>query len=55
MNSGYWACHHGGDGVQTDLGKEEISAAVQSGKGTLWVDIDIRDPEAVALLSGIDN
>lgn len=53
MNSGYWGCYHGGGDVRTNLSRDEIAAAVASGTGTLWVDIDVRDPEAVALLSEI--
>src|SRR5678816_778498 len=53
MKSGYWGCYHGGGDVRTDLSRDEIAAAVASGTGTLWVDIDVRDPEAVALLSHV--
>jgi len=53
MNSAFWACYHGGDGVRTDLDVEAIRSALESGTGTLWVDIDIRDPQAVALLSDV--
>ena len=53
MNSGYWGCYHGGSDVRTNLSRDEIAAAVASGTGTLWVDIDVRDPEAVALLSDV--
>ena len=53
MNSRYWACYHDGGTVRTTLSVEEIDAAVRSGTGTLWVDIDIRESEAVALLSDV--
>src|SRR5215212_3381407 len=53
MNSAYWSCYHDGGNVRTDLSAEEIDAAVRSETGTLWVDIDIREPEAVALLSDV--
>ena len=53
MNSAFWACYHGGDSVRTDLDVDEIRSALESGTGTLWVDIDIRDPQAVALLSDV--
>jgi magnesium transporter len=50
-----WSCYHetpGGQG-QTDLSVDQIRAALASGKGTLWVDIDMRKPEEVALLSDV--
>ncbi len=53
MNPAYWACYHNGDSVRTSLDEKEIADALHSGTGTLWVDIDIRDPEAVALLSDV--
>ena len=53
MNSAFWACYHGGDSVRTDLDVDGIRSALESGTGTLWVDIDIRDPQAVALLSDV--
>ncbi len=49
-----WACYHDGPaGVRTDLGPDEIKAALESGKGTLWVDIDMRNPDEVALLNDV--
>jgi len=39
--------------VRTDLSVDEIRDAVRSGVGTLWVDIDIRDPEAVAIMKDV--
>lgn len=53
MNSAFWACYHDGSSVRAGLSVEEIRDAVQRGGGTLWVDIDIRDPEAVALMSDV--
>ena len=53
MTTGYWACHNDAGAVKTDLTPAEIAAAVNSGTGTLWVDIDNRDPEAVQLLSDV--
>jgi magnesium transporter len=53
MNSAYWACYRDDSGVRTGLDVDQIRAAVDSGTGTLWVDIDIRDPQAVALLSDV--
>ena len=54
MNSAYWGCYHSGGGeVRANLSRDEIKAALESGTGTLWVDVDVRDPEAVALLSDV--
>jgi hypothetical protein len=45
MIPGVWSClHQPNDTVKTDLSDEEIRAAVSSGEGTIWVDIDIRNP-----------
>jgi magnesium transporter len=52
--SGVWSCQHDASGLKrTGLTVEEIRSAVAAGTGTLWVDIDIREPRAVALLSDI--
>lgn len=49
-----WSCFNEGPGsVRTGLSVDEVRAAVESGKGTLWVDIDMRNPTAVALLSDV--
>lgn len=53
MTSGFWGCHHDGGTVCTDLTAEQIRDAVESASGTLWVDVDVRDPQAVALLSDV--
>jgi magnesium transporter len=53
MNSAFWACYHDGGNVRTDLSVDEIREAVGAGTGTLWVDIDVRDAEAVALMSDV--
>jgi len=53
MTSGYWACFHDGDSVRTGLTVDEMRDAVRSEAGTLWVDIDIREPDAVAILSDV--
>lgn len=54
MNSAYWGCYHSGGGdVRANLSRDEIKSALASGTGTLWVDVDVRDPEAVALLSEV--
>jgi magnesium transporter len=50
---GRWSCFHGEQQTKTDLSIEEIKSALDSGQGTLWVDIDMRNPEDVALLSGV--
>ncbi len=49
-----WNCHHQPDGVtKTGLSSDEIKSVVEAGTGTLWVDIDNRRPEEVALLSDV--
>ena len=53
MNSGFWACYHDGNGVRSELSVPEIVSALEQGTGTLWVDIDIREPQAVALLGEV--
>ena len=51
---GRWSCFRDTEApAKTDLNAEEIKAALESGKGTLWVDIDMRNPEDVALLSDV--
>jgi magnesium transporter len=40
-------------GVRNNLSRDEIAKAVAAGAGTLWVDIDTRSPEQVALLSDV--
>jgi magnesium transporter len=52
--SGMWSCQHDGlETVRTDLTIEEIRSAIASGAGTVWVDLDIRNPESAALLSDV--
>ena len=53
MNSGLWGCYHADGAVRSNLSRDEIDSALKSGIGTLWVDIDIRDPAAVAMLSDV--
>ena len=54
MISGLWSCHHDAAGdVSVGLTVDDITRALESGAGTLWVDIDNRDPEAVRLLSDV--
>ena len=49
-----WACYHDSPGeARTELGVEEIRKALESHKGTLWVDIDMRNPDEVALLADV--
>ena len=49
-----WSCYFDPSGASsTDLSVEEIRASLESGKGTLWVDIDNRKPEQVALLRDV--
>ena len=46
-----WSCYYGPrEGIQQRLPVEEIRKALSSGEGTLWVDIDTRKTEQVALL-----
>lgn len=54
MIPGLWSCYHDAEGgVETNISIESMTRALQSGVGTLWVDIDVRSPEAVALLSTV--
>lgn len=51
-----WSCYHDpGGGIRQNLSREEIARAVTSGEGTLWVDIDTRAPDQVAMLKDIFN
>ena len=50
-NSAPWSCHREPSGhVRESLDPDEIRKALESGTGTLWVDIDRDHPEQVALL-----
>lgn len=51
--TGLWACCHSDGEIRSGLTRPEIERALASGNGTVWVDIDIRDPEAVRLLSEV--
>jgi magnesium transporter len=54
MISGVWSGYFDGSGgVEKNISVEAMAAAIQSGTGTLWVDIDVRDPEAVDLLGSV--
>ncbi len=51
-----WSCYHDPQGeVRQRLSKKEIASALASAEGTLWVDIDTRVPEQVALLKEVFN
>lgn len=51
---GVWSCYHDvKGGGRSQLGIDEIRAAIESGTGTLWVDVDMRNPEQVALLTDV--
>jgi magnesium transporter len=52
VDSSKYSCFHEESGrVLEHLSDEEIVRVVQSGKGTLWVDIDFRDTERMRLLT----
>lgn len=54
MSKARWSCFHDSSGmVQTDLDAAEMRERVDSGTGTLWVDIDNREIEQVALLKDV--
>jgi len=49
-----WSCYYGPrEGVKQKLPVKEITSALASGEGTLWVDIDTRKNEQVALLKDL--
>lgn len=49
-----WSCHHDGAGAtRTSLSADDIREVLGAGTGTLWVDIDMRLPEQVAMLSDV--
>ena len=53
MNAG-WSCYYDPSGeVRTNLTVEEIREKLDSGVGTLWVDVDNRQAEQVRLLSEV--
>ena len=54
MNQGEWSCYYDPSGdVRTGLSVDEIRQRLDSGVGTLWVDVDNREPEQVRLLSEV--
>ncbi len=54
MNKGEWSCYYDPSGdVRTGLSVDEIRQSLDSGVGTLWVDVDNREPEQVRLLSEV--
>lgn len=49
-----WSCFHDASGISTKrLNAADLRRALESGTGVLWVDIDLRKPEEVALLSDV--
>jgi magnesium transporter len=40
-------------GIRYDLSRDEISGILASGEGTLWVDLDLRDPSEESILSEV--
>src|SRR6476619_5622410 len=40
-------------GIRHDLSRDEIARIIESGEGTLWVDVDIRDANEVSMLSEV--
>jgi len=49
-----WSCYNEPNGrMSLELSREEISRALASGEGTLWVDIDTRDTDKVAMLKDV--
>ncbi|HVF39498.1 MAG TPA: magnesium transporter CorA family protein [Gemmatimonadaceae bacterium] len=48
-----WSCYHGTEGARSHLPIDDLKRAIASGTGTLWVDIDNRKPEEVALLTDL--
>jgi magnesium transporter len=40
-------------GIRNNLSREEIASILASGEGTLWVDIDTRDPDELSILSDV--
>lgn len=51
---GAWNCFHDAAGISTTrLNAADIRQALDEGTGVLWVDIDLRQPDEVALLSDV--
>jgi len=49
-----WSCYYGPrEGIKQRLPVDEIAKALESGEGTLWVDIDTRKTEQLALLKDV--
>ena len=49
-----WSCYNDPNGrIGLDLPRDEIEHALASGEGTLWVDIDTRDTQKVAMLKDV--
>ena len=49
-----WSCYYGPrEGIKQKLPIDEIARALASGEGTLWVDIDTRKSDQIALLKDV--
>src|ERR1700694_2362606 len=49
-----WSCYYGPrEGIKQELPVKQIANALASGEGTLWVDIDTRKSEQVALIKDL--
>lgn len=54
MAEARWSCYHDpSGGLTTGLSAVEMREKIESGAGTLWVDIDNREPAQMALLSDV--
>ncbi|MGK2962401.1 MAG: magnesium transporter CorA family protein [Gemmatimonadaceae bacterium] len=54
MSVAHWSCYYDPDGsITTDLDRGAIQENFGSGVGTLWVDVDMREPVQVELLEGV--
>jgi len=56
MTQGAWSCYHDPAGSAVEgLDVDAIRRALASEAGTLWVDVDVNNPQQVALLSDVFN
>jgi len=54
VSAAHWSCYYAPDGsVTTELDRASIQENLDSGVGSLWVDVDMREPEQVELLAGV--
>lgn len=54
LDNSAWSCYHDAAGISTKrLNAEDLRRSLASGTGVLWVDIDLREPDEVALLSEV--